>query len=102
MNDIEIYRRKTFDDIKHIDENGNEFWEARELQEVLEYCEWRKFRGVIEKAKSACELSDFNVFEQLILFKNASFSRILRVLNIFTSINITTMKYLYNSIYRFS
>jgi len=31
MNDIEIYGRKTFDDIKHIDENGNEFWEAREL-----------------------------------------------------------------------
>lgn len=66
MNDIEIYGRKTFDDIKHIDENGNEFWEARELQEVLEYSEWRKFKGVIEKAKSACELSDFNVFEHFV------------------------------------
>ena len=44
----------TFENIKHIDQNGNEYWLARELQKALEYGEWRKFNGVIEKAKSAC------------------------------------------------
>lgn len=29
--------------IKHIDENGNEYWYARELQIILNYKEWRKF-----------------------------------------------------------
>lgn len=51
MNDLELYTEKTFEDIKHIDEYGNEYWYARELQIVLEYTEWRKFSGVIEKAK---------------------------------------------------
>ena len=31
MNNIEEYTEKTFESIKHIDEYGNEFWEAREL-----------------------------------------------------------------------
>ena len=44
MNKIIEYNNQTFEDIKHIDEYGNEYWEARELQLVLEYREWRKFR----------------------------------------------------------
>ncbi len=39
MSNIEEYTEKTFEDIKHIDDNGNEFWEARELQEILGYKE---------------------------------------------------------------
>lgn len=46
--------QNSFEDIKHIDEDGTEFWYARELQEVLEYKEWRNFNKVIEKAKEAC------------------------------------------------
>lgn len=49
------YSEATFEDIKHIDEDGNEFWYARELQKVLEYKEWRNFSKVIEKAKEACK-----------------------------------------------
>ena len=49
------YSEATFEDIKHVDEDGNEFWYARELQKVLEYKEWRNFSKVIEKAKEACE-----------------------------------------------
>lgn len=45
----------TFESIKHIDEYGNEYWLARVLQEALQYTEWRKFEGVIDKAKIACE-----------------------------------------------
>jgi len=54
---------KTFEDIKHIDEYGNEFWYARELQVVLEYKQWRRFEQVIEKAKEACKNSGMSTFE---------------------------------------
>ena len=37
MNDIEKYSSKIFENIRHIDEDGNEYWYARELQKVLEY-----------------------------------------------------------------
>ena len=40
----------TFENIKHIDEYGKEYWLARELQKVLEYKEWRNFKKVIDKA----------------------------------------------------
>ena len=51
---------KSFEDIKHFDENGVEFWYARELQKVLNYSEWRKFEGVIKKAKASCENSEID------------------------------------------
>lgn len=57
---------KTFEDIKHIDENGIEFWYARELQSVLNYKEWRKFENVINKAKQSCKNSDITVFEHFV------------------------------------
>lgn len=61
MNDIEEYTEKNFEDIKHIDEHGNEFWEARELQQILGYKEWRYFSAVIEKAQIACSQSNNNI-----------------------------------------
>ena len=51
MSQIDKYSEKTFEDIKHFTEDGTEFWYARELQEVLEYTEWRNFSKVINKAK---------------------------------------------------
>ena len=56
----------TFEDIKHIDENGMEFWYARELKTVLDYKEWRKFEGVIEKAKEACKNSNISETEHFV------------------------------------
>lgn len=47
----------SFEDIKHMDENGQEYWLARELQEVLGYAKWQNFEKVIDKAKSACKNS---------------------------------------------
>lgn len=63
MNDIELYNESIFENIKHKDENGNEYWEARELQTVLEYSQWRRFNSVIEKAIISCKLSGINVLE---------------------------------------
>ena len=57
---------KSFEDIKHIDENGIEYWNARELQNVLNYKEWRKFENVINKAKESCKNSDISVLEHFV------------------------------------
>ena len=61
MNEIKEYNETTFESIKHIDEYGNEYWLARELQEVLEYKKWQKFINVIENAKLACENSNLMI-----------------------------------------
>ena len=61
MNEIKNYTESIFDSIKHIDEFGNEYWEARELMCVLEYVQWRRFNDVIDKAIVSCELSQNNV-----------------------------------------
>ena len=50
---ITLYKKK-FDDIRH-EENGVEFWYARELMELLEYAQWRNFEKIIEKAKVSCD-----------------------------------------------
>jgi len=50
MNEIKEYTEKIFEDIKHIDEVGNEYWDARELQKVLEYKQWRRFNETVETA----------------------------------------------------
>jgi len=46
-----------FEQIKHTDENGNEFWMARQLSKALDYTDFRNFTGVIEKAIEACNTS---------------------------------------------
>ena len=53
-----------FENIKHIDEYGNEYWYARELSKVLEYKDWRNFLKVLNKAKDTCKNSGFNIDEQ--------------------------------------
>ena len=63
---IKEYSNKSFEDIKHIDENGIEYWYARELQLVLDYKEWRKFENVIKKAIDACENSGMSAFEHFV------------------------------------
>ena len=56
----------TFEEIKHIDENGKEFWYARELMPLLEYTLWQNFNKVIMHAKDACIGSNYSVFEHFI------------------------------------
>jgi DNA-damage-inducible protein D len=54
--EIIIKLSKRFEEATHI-EQGIEFWMARDIQELLEYNEWRNFLNVIEKAKIACKNS---------------------------------------------
>lgn len=62
LNDIDK-TNKSFEDIKHIDENGVEFWYARELMPILQYSNWQNFEKIINKAKMSCQNSDISVFE---------------------------------------
>ena len=63
MNEIIAYKDIIFESIKHIDESGNEYWLARELQIVLDYKKWQKFINVIESAKISCKQSNFIIDE---------------------------------------
>ena len=51
MNSIEEYESKLFESIKKIDEFGNEYWEARELMNALEYSKWEYFTKVLIKQR---------------------------------------------------
>lgn len=61
--DLKIYSEQTFENIKHIDEHGQEYWLARELARVLEYADWRNFENAIFKAMDACKNSGLPIAE---------------------------------------
>lgn len=73
---LEVYNQKTFEDIKHINDDGIEFWYARELQKVLGYAKWGNFIKVIEKAKLSTETTNIKAFEHF-----ANVGRVLKVGN---------------------
>jgi DNA-damage-inducible protein D len=59
--DIDYKKSDTFEELRHINENGNEYWTARELYPVLEYKSWDKFKNVIGKAIIACTNSNQDI-----------------------------------------
>ena len=61
MNELINYNENMFDYIKHIDKEGNEYWSARELQNILGYRQWRSINDLIEKAKIACKESKYSI-----------------------------------------
>ena len=75
-NDLVNKTEKDFESIKHVDENGTEFWYARELMIMLEYSKWGNFKNVIIKAKDACKGSDIAQEEHF-----ADVGRVLKVGN---------------------
>ncbi len=63
MSELKTKEYKKFESIKHIRNDGSEFWNARELSDALEYSQWRNFSKVIERAMIACENSGYDVFD---------------------------------------
>jgi hypothetical protein len=63
MTQIELFDedayKTPFDRIAHTDDDGNEFWSARELMRELEYSDWRKFKAVIQRAMTSCREAKF-------------------------------------------
>lgn len=57
-----------FEQIKEVDENGNEYWGARQLSKILEYTDFRNFQTVINKAKEACKNSGELIENHLVDF----------------------------------
>ena len=55
-----------FEQIKHTDDSGNEYWFARELAFVLEYAKWENFKKVVDRAMLACRNSGFKVADQFL------------------------------------
>ena len=52
---IATQHHATLESIRHVDDEGNEFWLARELAPLLDYQDWRNFMQVVEKARIACQ-----------------------------------------------
>ena len=56
----------TFENIKRINEYGQEYWSSRELAKILGYTDYRNFLSVIEKAKEACKNSEHKVSDHFV------------------------------------
>ena len=61
MAELQAKEYKKFEEIKHKDVDGTEFWYARELSLCLEYAQWRNFAKVIDRAMLACQNSGFPI-----------------------------------------
>ena len=68
MNELENVNETIFESIKHIDEDGNEYWYARELMNVLTYKDWRYFDIVIQKAMVSCKNSLINEYDHFVVY----------------------------------
>jgi DNA-damage-inducible protein D len=61
MSNLIAKEYKSFEAIKHLSEDGREFWYARELAMVLEYVQWRNFIKVLDRAKLSCKNSGYAI-----------------------------------------
>ena len=61
MKELEKINETIFESIRHVDDDGNEYWYARELQYILGYNQWRSINDLIKRAKVACKESDNNI-----------------------------------------
>ena len=61
MSNLIAKEYKSFETIKHLSEDGREFWYARELAMVLVYVQWRNFAKVLDRAKLSCKNSGYAI-----------------------------------------
>lgn len=61
MSSLKAKEYRLFEEIKHIDKVGNEYWNARELAQILDYIQWRNFSKVLDRAKLACKNSGYPI-----------------------------------------
>lgn len=61
MSNLKAKEYKSFEEIKHVSDDGIEFWYARELAPVLEYVQWRNFAKVLDQARLSCKNSGYAI-----------------------------------------
>lgn len=66
--DMQNINESLFEQIRQIDEAGNEYWSARQFAKVIEYVDFRNFERVLNKAKQACENSGYTVADHIVDF----------------------------------
>lgn len=59
-----------FEQIRQIDEAGNEYWSVRQFAKVIEYVGFIKFERILNKAKQACENSGYTVADHMLIINN--------------------------------
>ena len=55
-----------FEEAAQTDDSGNEFWDARDLQKLLDYSDYRNFLNTVEKAKEACKTTGIPVEDHFV------------------------------------
>lgn len=62
MNDdhLPMLNNTPFENLRHLNEFGAEYWHARELQSLFGYSQWRRFEDAIKRAATSCEQSGNN------------------------------------------
>ncbi len=63
MSNLKASEYKPFEEIKHISDEGMEFWFARELSLVLDYVQWRNFQKVLDRAIISCKNSGYEIID---------------------------------------
>lgn len=63
MSDLKAIEYKPFEEIKHVSDEGMEFWFARELSVVLDYVQWRNFQKVLDRAIISCKNSGYDIID---------------------------------------
>ena len=66
MKNIKQTHHQSFENIKQLDKDGNEFWYARALSKLLGYSDFRNFTKVINKAEEACSNSRQEISEHIV------------------------------------
>lgn len=60
--------KETFESIKRIDDNGNEWWSSRDLAKVLTYAEYRRFLDVMRRAWTACQQAGYDPNNHFVIY----------------------------------
>ena len=70
MTEVEVsdQHQQTFESIKLTDQDGAEFWRARQIAPLLEYHDYRNFQNVVAKAKTACKTAGYVVADHFVDF----------------------------------
>jgi DNA-damage-inducible protein D len=57
----------SFEDIKHTDPDGVEYWSARDLQALIGYTKWQAFEDLMNRAIESCKKAGNSPYDHFLL-----------------------------------